>query len=88
MPLPLLTHQLSNFEQIEILRNEIDQFEEELKKTESRIRDVLYQIEKQRFLTTVHVVFQQGRLLPESESLTELNTTRETLLRRAASATM
>lgn len=79
MPLPPLTHQLSNFEQIEILRNEIEQFEEELKKTESRIRDALYQIEKQRFLTTVHPVFQNGPVSAETEALPEMHTTRETL---------
>ncbi len=79
MPLPPLTHQLSNFEQIEILRNEIEQFEEELKKTESRIRDVLYQVEKQRFLTTVHQIFQHGPVSADGEALPEMNTARETL---------
>ena len=79
MPLPPLTHQLSTFEQIEILRNEIEQFEEELKKTESRIRDVLYQIEKQRFLTTVHPIFQHTQSVAEAQALPELNNTRETL---------
>ncbi|MEI6231568.1 MAG: hypothetical protein WCT04_00845 [Planctomycetota bacterium] len=79
MPLPPLSHQLSTFEQIEILRNEIEQFEEEFKKTESRIRDVLYQVEKQRFLTTVHHIFQHGQTLPEAQALPELNSTRETL---------
>ncbi len=79
MPLPPIVHQLSNFEQIEILRNEIEQFEEELKKTESRIRDVLYQIEKQRFLQTVHPVFKHSPIVAESEALPEMNETRETL---------
>ena len=79
MPLPPLTHSLSNFEQIEILRNEIEQFEEELKKSESHIRTILYQLEKQRFLTTVHPVFQNGQIVPESDALPEMYTLRETL---------
>jgi hypothetical protein len=79
MPLQPLTHSLSNFEQIEILRNEIEQFEEELKKSESHIRTVLYEIEKQRFLMTVHPVFQNGQIIPESDALPEMYTLRETV---------
>ncbi len=79
MSLPPIGHTLSNFEQIEILRHEIEQFEEEFKKTESRIRDVMYQIEKQRFLMTVHQVFQHGPMIAEAAALPEMENTRETL---------
>ena len=79
MPLPLMTHQLSNFEQIEILRHEIEEFEEELKKTESSIRDVLYKVEKQKFLMSVHHSFHSRYDGNESGSLNELYQTRETV---------
>ncbi len=79
MPLPPITHTLSAFEQIEILRHEIEQFEEELKKSESNIRTVLYQIEKQRFLMSVHPIFNTGQIVPESDTLPEMYTARETL---------
>lgn len=79
MPLAPISIQLSNFQQIEILRDQIEQFEEELKKTESRIRDVLYQVEKQRYLRTVHSIFQQLADAPDSQALPELHVTREAL---------
>src|SRR5205809_7984450 len=79
MPLPPIVIQLSNFEQIEILRHEIEQFEEELKKTEVRIREVLYQVEKQRYLSTVHPVFQHTQNVPDGQALPELFNARETL---------
>jgi hypothetical protein len=79
MPLAPITVQLSHFEQIEILRHEIEQFEEELKKTESRTRDVLYQVEKQRYLQTIHPVFQHSQAVADSNQLSELYTARETI---------
>ena len=44
-----------------------------------RIRDVLYQIEKQRFLMTVHPVFQNAPIVAETDALPEMYQTRETL---------
>jgi hypothetical protein len=79
MPLAPIVIQLSPFEQIEILRHEIEQFEEELKKTEVRIREVLYQVEKQRYLGSVHPVFQHGQHVPDGQALPELYNARETL---------
>jgi hypothetical protein len=74
-----ITVQLTAFQQIEILRQEIEQFEEDLKKTEARIREVLYQGEKHRYLTTLHPVFQQTAAPRELQELPELNGTRESL---------
>jgi hypothetical protein len=79
MPLPPIAVQLSAFEQIEILRHEIEQFEEDLKKTEVRIRELLYLFEKQRFLQTVHPLFQHAPAIAGGEQLPELYGNREAL---------
>ena len=79
MALPPITVQLTNFQQIEILRDQIEQFEEELKKTESRIRDLLYEQEKQQYLRTVHSIFQHAPGAQGVEALPELHGTREAL---------
>ncbi|HLX64636.1 MAG TPA: hypothetical protein VKX17_25410 [Planctomycetota bacterium] len=79
MPLPPISVQLTNFQQIEILRDQIEEFEEELKKTEARIREALYQVEKQRYLTALHPVFQHTPPQPDVQALPELHEARETL---------
>ena len=79
MALPPITVQLTNFQQIEILRDQIEQFEEELKKTESRIRDLLYEQEKQHYLRTVHAIFQHAPGAQGTEALPEMHGTREAL---------
>lgn len=59
MAAPPIAIQLSKFEQIEILRAEIEAREEELKHVERQIRETLFEIEKQRYLQTLHTLFHQ-----------------------------
>jgi len=59
MALPPITVQLSKFEQLEILRIETDAREDELRALETKIRDILYDVEKRRYLHTLHPIFQE-----------------------------
>jgi hypothetical protein len=59
MPLPPITVQLSKFEQLEIVRQEIEARETELKHIEKQIRDCMFELERQRYLQTIHPIFQQ-----------------------------
>lgn len=79
MNLAPITVQLSNFQQIEILRDQIEQFEEELKKTEVKIREVMYEDEKQRYLRSVHSIFHHSPPPAGTQELPELNRMREAL---------
>jgi len=79
MNLAPITVELSNFAQIEILRDQIEQFEEELKKTEVKIREILYEEAKQRYLRSVHSIFQHGQAPASSKEFPELNAMREAL---------
>ena len=68
MPAPI-TLQLSKFEQIEILRAEIEKREEELKQIERQMREVLFELERQRYLQTVHAMFHE---MPQPEQATNM----------------
>ena len=79
MALPPIQVQLSKFEQIEILRAEIELREQELRQTEKQIRDLLFESERQKYLRSVHPIFNQ---LPAPESaahLPQLNANRDAL---------
>lgn len=65
MALPPITVQLSKFEQLEILRLETEAREEELRGLETKIRDILYDVEKRRYLHSLHPIFQE--LQPHAE---------------------
>lgn len=65
MALPPITVQLSKFEQLEILRLETEAREEELRGLETKIRDILYDVEKRRYLHSLHPIFQE--LEPHAE---------------------
>lgn len=79
MSLTPITVQLSNFQQIEILRDQIEQFEEDLKKTESKIRTAVYEEEKRRYLRSVHPIFQHSPEPEGSRELPEMQRMREAL---------
>ncbi|MCY3022572.1 MAG: hypothetical protein NTW87_26630 [Planctomycetota bacterium] len=79
MSLPPLAVQLSKFEQIEILRLEIEAREEELHQLERRIRETLFEIERQRYLQTLHPLFQQLQPPPDAAQLPQLNARRDAL---------
>lgn len=79
MPAQPITVQLSKFEQIEILRLEIEARQEELKKTEQQIRECLYEIEKQRYLQTLHPLFQTVPPPENAAHLAQFNAHRESL---------
>jgi len=78
MPTPPITVQLSKFEQIEIVRLEIGTREEELRQTESKMRDVLFDIERLKYLKSLHALYQQQQT-PEAAKLPELQARREAL---------
>lgn len=76
---PLVSLKLSKFEQIEILRAEIELRDTELKQVEKQIRAVLFEVERQRFLQTLHSVFQQLTPPEHAAHLPELEANREAL---------
>ena len=79
MAAPPITVQLTKFEQIEILRAEIEAREEELRKTEVRMREVLFEMERQKYLKTLHPLYQAVQPPPDAANLTQLNDYREAL---------
>lgn len=80
MPAQPISVQLSKFEQIEILRLEIEARQEELKKTEHQIRDCLYEMEKQRYLQSIHALFQSLTPPAEAANLGHHNAMRDALV--------
>ena len=79
MVLPPIQVQLTKFENIEILRQEIELREEELKQTEKCIRGILWEVERQRYLQSVHPLFQQLQAPAEAANLPQFLSNREAL---------
>jgi hypothetical protein len=79
MPAPHLSVQLSKFEQLEILRSEIEARQEELKKADSQVREILYEMERQRYLQGIHPLFQQLTPPAEAANLAQWNAHRDAL---------
>lgn len=79
MALPPITVQLSKFEQIEILRAESDAREEELRLLETKLKAILYDVEKRRYLQSIHGLFQECEPHPEMVNYQALCQRRETL---------
>lgn len=79
MGLPPIQVQLSKFEQLEILRQEIELRDEELKQTEKFIRTVMWEIERQKYLQTIHPLFQQLQPPQEAASLSQYTANRDAL---------
>lgn len=70
MALPPIQISLTNFEQLEILRDEIETRTEELKETEKQIRAALYDKARIEYLRSQHPIFQQ---LEEPPALAQLD---------------
>jgi len=79
MAAPPITVQLTKFEQIEILRAEIETRDEELRKTEGQIRDILFEIERQRYLQALHPLFAKLSPPQEAANLPQLQTHKDAL---------
>jgi hypothetical protein len=79
MAMPPVTIQLSKFEQLEILRQEIEAKETELKHIEKQIRDCMFELERQRFLQTIHPIFQQMTQPEQAPHLPHLHANREAI---------
>jgi hypothetical protein len=79
MALPPIQLQLSKFEQIEILRAEIELREGELKQVEKQIRDTVYEIERQKYLQSVHPIFNQLPPPEQVNNLPQFNANRDAL---------
>ena len=79
MALPPIQIQLSKFEQLEIVRAEIELREKELKQTEKSIREVLFEVERQRYLQTIHPIFSQLPPPEQAANLPQLHANREAL---------
>ncbi len=78
MPAPPIHVSLSKFKQLEILRAEIDAREEEMRQTERQLRELLFEIERQKLLRAVHPFFQQLPP-PDTSQYNHLTTQRESL---------
>ncbi|MFH0939400.1 MAG: hypothetical protein V1899_08990 [Planctomycetota bacterium] len=72
--------QLTKFEQIEILRAEIELREQEFRQIEKQIRNTLYEVERQKYLQTVHKIFTQLSPPATVAQLPQLQTYRHTLI--------
>ncbi|MBI3828105.1 MAG: hypothetical protein HY291_01220 [Planctomycetes bacterium] len=79
MGLPPIQVQLSKFEQLEILRQEIELREEEFKQTEKYIRTIMWEVERQKYLQSIHPLFQQLQPPAEAASLVQFTANREAL---------
>jgi hypothetical protein len=79
MALPPIQVSLTKFEQIEILRAEIDLREKELHETDKQIRKIMFENERQKYLQGIHPAFQQLSPPEGMEQLAQLNLNRETL---------
>ena len=71
--------QLSKFEQLEILRHEIEARQEELKEVERHIKDTLYEVERLRYLQTLHPIYQQAPQPEKAAHLPQLTEMREAI---------
>jgi chromosome segregation ATPase len=79
MPAPPITVQLTKFEHLEILRAEIETREGELKQLERQVREILFEMERQKYLQTVHAVFRELRPPADAVNLPQLQARRETV---------
>ncbi|MCZ7647861.1 MAG: hypothetical protein M5U26_21820 [Planctomycetota bacterium] len=79
MALPPIDVQLSKFEQLEILRNEIEERTEELKETEKQIRATMYEKARMDYLKALHPLFQQLQEPPQVAQLPQYQAYREAL---------
>jgi hypothetical protein len=79
MSLPPITLQLSKFEQLEILRLEIETREEELRNIEKSIRQILWELERQKYLKSLSPFFEQLTLPEEAARLPDLEAYRVAL---------
>src|SRR5258708_618497 len=80
MALPTISVQLSKFEHIEILREEIEAREKELQESERKIREILWASEKQRYLKSLHPFFLTAlQDSPEAAQIPQLHIRREAL---------
>jgi hypothetical protein len=79
MPTPPITVQLSKFELIEILRLEIEAREEELRQTEIKIRDVLLEIERLKYLQSLSTFYAKQPQPQDAGNLPQLAARREAL---------
>jgi hypothetical protein len=79
MALPPITVQLSKFEQLEILRLEIDAREDELRELEAKLKAILYDVEKRRYLLSIHGFFQEVEPHPEMVNYQNLAQRRDIL---------
>ena len=69
MGLPPITVALTDFERLEILRHELELREQELQDAEKDVRRILYEVERQKYLASIHALFQQ---LPQPEEAANL----------------
>ena len=79
MAMPPLNLELSKFEQLEIVRQEIEAREQELAECEKNIRAILWELERLKYLRTVHPFFQNVQPPGEVNRLEEWQTRREAL---------
>jgi len=79
MALPPIQVQLSPFEQLEILRQEVGLREEEFKETEKYIRQLQFEVERQNYLKSIHPLFQQLQAPAEAANMPQLLANREAL---------
>ena len=79
MPLDPIRVTLSPYERLEILRQELELREQEFLEVEKRVRQILWELERQRYLQTVHPLFQQLQKPAEASELPQLNANREAL---------
>lgn len=79
MPLPPIAVTLTKFENIEVLRQEIQTREEELKETEKHIRSMLFELERQKYLKSIHPFFHTLKEPPEAAQVAQWQAKREAL---------
>jgi len=79
MSLPPITLQLTKFEQLEILRQEVEAREEELRTIEKSVRQILWELERQKYLKSLTPFFEQLAAPEEAARLPDLEAYRVAL---------
>ncbi|MGD0091962.1 MAG: cell division protein FtsA [Planctomycetota bacterium] len=79
MPVPPMTIELTTFEQLEIVRTEVEARDEELRQVESKIRTALFEAERLKYLQVLHPSYLELPQPPDVANVPQLEARREVL---------
>ena len=75
-----VSHELSPFEKIEILRSEIEDLEEKLRQTEAKLRSIHFEVERLRYLASLAKPYAKSPAPDGYSDIEELETKRKEMI--------